>query len=75
MNNRDEPLETYLYRVAALEGRRYNIKDKNNYDVVGRAVVFLLGELEGYEKDAKVTISFLEDDNREEALKIIYDAI
>jgi hypothetical protein len=75
LNNRDEPLETYLYRVAALEGRRYNIKDKNNYDVVGRAVVFLLGELEGYEKDAKVTISFLEDDNREEALKIIYDAI
>jgi hypothetical protein len=75
LNNRDESLETYLYRVAALEGRRYNIKDKNNYDVVGRAVVFLLGELEGYEKDAKVTISFLEDDNREEALKIIYDAI
>lgn len=75
LNNRDETLETYLYRVAALEGRRYNIKDKNNYDVVGRAVVFLLGELEGYEKDAKVTISFLEDDNREEALKIIYDAI
>jgi len=75
LNNRDETLETYLYRVAALEGRRYNIKDKNNYDVVGRAVVFLLGELEGYEKDAKVTISFLEDDNREEALKLIYDAI
>ena len=43
--------------------------------MVGRAVVFLLGELEGYEKDAKVTISFLEDDNRKEALKIIYDAI
>ena len=75
LNDRKESLETYLSRVAALEGRRYNIKDKTNYDVVGRAVVFLLGELEGYEKDAKVTISFLPDDNREKALKIIYDNI
>ena len=75
LNDRKELLETYLSRVAALEGRRYNIKDKNNYDVIGRAVVFLLGELEGYEKDAKVTISFLPDANREEALKIIYDNI
>jgi hypothetical protein len=75
LNDRTDSLETYLYRVAALEGRRYNIKDKNNYDIVGRAVVFLLGELEGYEKDAKITISFLSDDNRKEALKIIHDNI
>ena len=76
LNDSTESLETYLHRVAALEGRRYNIKDKNNYDIVGRAIVFLLGELEGYEKDAKVTILFLPDGNRrEEALKIIHDNI
>ena len=80
LNNKDESLETYLSRVAALEGRIFNIKDPNNYDIVGRAIVFLVGELEGYEKDAKITIAFLDEkkynrEDREKALQIIYDNI
>ena len=78
--NQRESLETYLSRVAALEGRIFNIKDPNNYDIIGRAIVFLVGELEGYEKDAKITIAFLDDkkynqEDRKKALQIIYDNI
>ena len=80
LNNNHESLETYLSRVSALEGRIFNVKDKNNYDIFGRAVVFLVGELEGYEKDAKITIAFLDDkkynqEDRKKALQIIYDNI
>jgi hypothetical protein len=80
LNNDHESLETYLSRVSALEGRIFNVKDKNNYDIFGRAVVFLVGELEGYEKDAKITIAFLDErkynrEDREKALQIIYDNI
>lgn len=73
LNNNSESLDTYLYRVALLEGRSYNIKDKNNYGVMGRAVVFFLGYLEGYNKDSHVTIAFLPNKDTTEALKIIYD--
>ncbi len=72
LNNNESNVDTFLSRVASLEGRKYNIKDHNNYDVVGRAITFILGDLEGYEKDAKITIAFLPDKDPKDALKIIY---
>lgn len=75
LNDASESIETFLSRVSSLEGRKYNVKDKNNYDVVGRAVVFLLGDLDGYDKDAKITIAFLPSKDPKEALKVIYENI
>jgi len=71
--NGNETLETFLSRIALLEGRRFNIKDTNNYDIIGKAIVFLVGELEGYERDAHITISYLPNNDPKEALQIIYN--
>jgi hypothetical protein len=71
--NGNETLETFLVRVASLEGRRFNIKDINNYDIIGRAIVFLVGELDGYLRDAHITISYLPSKDPKEALQIIYN--
>jgi hypothetical protein len=71
--NGNETLETFLSRIRLLEGRRYNIKDINNYDIIGKAIVFLVGELEGYERDAHITISYLPNNDSKEALQIIYN--
>jgi hypothetical protein len=71
--NGNETLETFLIRVASLEGRRFNIKDINNYDIIGRAIVFLVGELDGYARDAHITISYLPTKDPKEALQIIYN--
>ena len=71
--NGNETLETFLSRIRLLEGRRFNIKDTNNYDIIGKAIVFLVGELEGYERDAHITISYLPYNDPKEALQIIYN--
>jgi hypothetical protein len=73
--NNNESLQIFLSRVASLEGKEYDIKNKNNYDIVGRAVAFMLGDLDGYDKDAKITIAFLPDKDLKQALKVIYDNI
>jgi hypothetical protein len=59
LNDNSESLETFLSRVDNLEGREIDVYNFDNYDVVGRAVVLLLGDLDGYDKDAKITIAFL----------------
>jgi len=75
LNTSDEPLELFLDRVKVLEGRKINIKDHNNYDIVGRAIGLMLGELEGYNKDAKITIAYLPEVDLNEVLKVIYEYI
>ena len=75
LNNNNESLQIFLSRVASLEGKGYDIKNKNNYDIVGRAVAFMLGDLDGYDKDVKITIAFLPDKDLKQALKVIYDNI
>jgi hypothetical protein len=40
--------------------RCIDVKNPDNYDIVGRAVALMLGDLEGYNKDPKITIAFLE---------------
>jgi hypothetical protein len=71
LNDGKETLETFLERVKMLEGREIDVKNPDNYDVVGRAVVLMLGDLDGYNKDAKITIAFFNDDKTLEAYKCI----
>lgn len=72
LNDNSESLETFLKRVDDLEGRKIDVKNFENYDVVGRAVVLLLGDLEEYNKDAKITIAYFGDvDKAEQAIKIV----
>jgi len=73
LNKNDRSEKTFLSRVALLEGRTFNINDQNNYDIVGRAVAFMVGDLEGYENDAKITIAFLPGKDLKLALQVIYD--
>jgi hypothetical protein len=75
LNRNDKSVNTFLSRVALLEGRTFNINDQNNYDIVGRAVAFMVGDLEGYENDAKITIAFLPGKNLKAALQVIYDTL
>lgn len=76
LNNKDEPLHLFLERVNVLEGREINVKNDNNYDVVGRALVLKLGNLEGYNKIAKITIAYFEEDGKAlKALDIVKDFI
>ena len=50
-----ETEEDFIKRVRMLEGREYDIKNSENYDIIGRAIVFMLGDIEGYNK-AKETL-------------------
>ena len=75
LNSSDESLDVFLDRVKILEGKKIDIKDHNNYDIVGRAIGIMLGDLEGYNKDAKITIAYLPDVNLNEVLKVIYQYI
>ena len=75
LNSSDESLEVFLDRVKVLEGKKIDIKDHNNYDIVGRAICIMLGDLEGYNKDAKITIAYLPDVNLNDVLKVIYEYI
>jgi len=74
LNNNCETLEDFLSRVKTLEGKEINIKDLNNYDIIGNAVVLTIGELEGYKKDAKITIAYMPS-KTDDALKCIVENI
>jgi len=56
-----------------LEGREYDIKDSQNYDIIGRAIVFVLGDIDGYNKDLKITFAFLDNDKIQDAYRYIID--
>lgn len=71
LNDGKETLETFLERVKMLEGREIDVKNPKNYSVIGRAIVLLLGDLDGYNKDAHITIAFFNDDKTLEAYKYI----
>jgi len=73
LNRNDKSVNTFISRVAMLEGRIFDINDKNNYDIVGRAIAFMVGDLEGYDNDAKITIAFLPGKDLKVALQVIYD--
>ena len=73
LNRNDRSVNTFISRVSMLEGRTFDINDKNNYDIVGRAIAFMVGDLEGYENDAKITIAFLPGKDLKAALQVIYD--
>ena len=75
LNDNNESLETFLSRVQILENREIDVKNADNYDVVGRAVALMLGDLDGYNKDAKITIAYFDGDKATDALKCILDNI
>jgi hypothetical protein len=61
LNNDKESLEIFLARVKSIEGQEINHMNPANYKVVGRAVVLILGKLEGYKYQSKITIAFFDD--------------
>jgi hypothetical protein len=75
LNDNNESLETFLSRVQMLENREIDVKNADNYDVVGRAVALMLGDLDGYNKDVKITIAYFDDNRANDALKCILDNI
>jgi hypothetical protein len=76
LNDDSESLDVFLNRVKFLEGKKIDVMNFENYDVIGRAVALLLGNLEGYNKDSKITIAFLNDvEIAEKALHVIKNYI
>jgi hypothetical protein len=71
LNDNTETYDDFIKRVNILEGREIDIKNPDNYDIIGRAIVLLLGELEGYNKDAKITIAFIDNDKIQDAMKCL----
>ena len=64
LNSSDETIETYLSRVKVLEGKEINAFNPDIYDIVGKAVVMMIGEIDGYNKDVKIVIAYFDDDNK-----------
>lgn len=76
LNNDNENLQTFLNRVQSLEGREIDIYNPDNYAIVGRAVVLLLGVLDGYNNPAKITIAFFDNFKmRTDALEFVRNYI
>lgn len=75
LNDNNETLETFLERVKMLEGLEIDVKNKNNYKVVGRAVALILGDLQGYNKKAKITIAFFNNNDAHKALELLLNNI
>ena len=75
LNNDKETLDTFLYRVKSIEGREIDHKNPSNYKVVGRAVALVLGKLEGYQYQSKITIAFFDDNKANDALNCILTKI
>lgn len=73
LNDDNETIETFLSRVKMLEGREINVKNADNYKVIGRVVALMIGGLEGYNKDAHITIAFFNNNKETGALKCIID--
>ena len=71
LNDNTETIDDFIKRVNILEGREIDIKNPENYDIIGRAIVLLLGDLEGYNKDAKITIAFIDNDKIQDAMKCL----
>ena len=74
LNDKKETEEMFVHRVSLLEGRKINVNNNNNYNIMGKAVVLMLGDLDGY-KDAHITIAYFPDKNPKDALKIILQNI
>jgi len=75
LNDNKESTEEFIKRVNILEGKDIDIKNPENYDIIGRAIVLLLGDLEGYNKDAKITIAFIDNNKIKDAMKCLLDNI
>ncbi len=73
LNDNNETEQIFLHRVSLLEKRKIDVKNKNNYKVIGRAIALMLGNLNGYKKDAHITIAFFPDKNPTDALKIVLE--
>lgn len=71
LNNNDESVDIFLERVKQLEGKIINVKDPGNYDIVGKTVSLMLGDLDGYNKDAKITIAYFDNNKENDALECI----
>lgn len=75
LNDNTETIDDFIKRVNILEGREIDIKNPDIYDIIGRAIVLLLGDLEGYNKDAKITIAFIDNDKIQDAMKCLLSNI
>lgn len=61
LNDDTEGVDEFIKRVKSLEGKIINVSDPNNYSIEGQAIVLMLGKLEGYHKNAKINIMFVDD--------------
>lgn len=71
LNNNDESVDIFLERVKQLEGKVINVKEPSNYDIVGKTVSLMIGDLDGYNKDAKITIAYFDNNKENDALECI----
>ena len=76
LNINTEPIEEFIKRVNLLEGQIVDINDPKIYSICGRSVALLLGNVEGYNGIAKITIIFIDDNDKiKAALKCILENI
>jgi hypothetical protein len=75
LNNDTESVDDFLNRIKKLEGKLINIYEPNNYIIVGRAVGLKIAKLEGYNKEAKITIAFFDNDKQYDAILCILQNI
>ena len=73
LNDNTETYDDFIKRVNMLEGREFDVRNSENYDIIGRSIVFMLGDLEGYKKDLKITIAFIDNDKIKDAYKYVID--
>jgi len=75
LNNRSESHEIFLSRVAQLEGRKIDVYDMQNYQVIDNRIIIRLGSLEGYLQPARITLAYFTDKNPADAINIIFNYI
>ena len=76
LNINTEPIEEFIKRVNLLEGQIVDINDPKIYSICGRSVALLLENVEGYNGIAKITIIFIDDNDKiKAALKCVLENI
>ena len=61
LNSNTETLDIFLQRIEKLEGTKIDILDHSRYQIVGRSVGFVIGNVDGYKNTVKITIGFFPD--------------
>lgn len=67
LNDDSESLDEFIKRIKLLEGKTIDMYDPENYIIEGRAIALKIGNVEGYKKNAKITIAFFDNGKTHDA--------